>query len=251
MGRSIFRWGYWISPEKRKNVLHNLHIICGEGDHRQKAREVFSSFGRYFVEFLSSVHRRKCLMEETQTFGTEHMLNAAQKGKGVIVVTAHLGNWELAALVTVKLGIPLEAVFFTHPNPFVNQFFIRQRNMEGYRIIPWKQDATRRCLEALRAGRFLAIAGDVDFPGTGVEVNFFEKKTKIPRGPAVFSKRTGAPIVCGLYHWSDRGGVLVFDEPIDPNGRSEEEIAARLAKNLERAIRSYPSQWICFERMWK
>lgn len=250
LAKMVFGVGYWTRLQKRKNVLENLAVVCGS-DVRDGAKEIFSSFGRYLVEFLNPVSKREKMRMSAERFGVEHLTRAYQKGKGVIAVTAHLGNWEMAAYATVKLGFPVSAVFFTHPNPGVDRLFMEQRQVEGLSVIPWRQDATRRCLEALRKGQVLAIAGDIDFPGTGIEVEMFGRKTKISRGPIVFSRRTGASIVPGGYVWGNSSGQLFFDELIEPASCTEEELAKQVARALEKMIRGHPTQWFCFEKMWR
>jgi KDO2-lipid IV(A) lauroyltransferase len=246
----FFKIGYWIDSEKRKNVIQNLSVICGAEHIQSKAREVFASFGRYLVEFLSPLRKREFLRKSTQVIGAENALTVYRRGKGVVSITAHVGNWEMGAYVTTKLGMEVRAVYLTHPNPRLDHLFMNQRRVPGLKVIPWKQDATRRCLEALREGSLLAIAGDVDFPGTGIEVELFGKKTRIPRGPIVFSKRTGAPILPATYKWTASGSRLSFEQPIEPEGCSEEDLASKIAESLEKMIQDDPTQWICFEKMF-
>lgn len=251
LSKKIFRLGYWFSPERRKNIEENLSILFCRKNVRKEAQEVFASFGRYLVEFLSPFQTREHLLKSIRHEGTDHLLNASQKGKGAIAVTGHLGNWEMAAAATARLGLQVSAVFFSHPDPSLNQLFLKQREVEGLKVIPWKKDAAQACLEALRKGETVAIAGDIDFLGTGIDVEFFGKRTKIPRGPIVFSKRTGASIVPGAYIWEKDSGLLFFDEAIDPQGKTEFELAQKIAASLEKMIQRDPTQWICFEKMWK
>ena len=250
LAKAFFKIGYWIDLEKRKNIIENLSVVCGIADVRSRAKEVFASFGRYLVEFLSPPRKREFLRQSTQIVGEENALNAYRRGKGVIGLTAHIGNWEMGAYMTVRLGIDVSAIYITHPNPGLDRLFINQRKVPGLTVIPWKQDATRRCLEALRKGAFLAIAGDIDFPGTGLDVKLFGRNTKIPRGPIVFSKRTGAPIVPAAYVWTSSGSRLIYWEPIEPEDCSEEELGDKIARSLEKMIQDYPTQWICFEKIF-
>jgi KDO2-lipid IV(A) lauroyltransferase len=251
LAKAFFKMGYWTEVEKRKIIIENLSVVYGIVDVRSRAKEVFASFGRYLVEFLSPLWKREILKESTEIIGLENALSVYRKGKGIIGLTAHIGNWEMGAYMTAQLGMEVSAVFITHPNPGLDRLFMNQRKVPGLTVIPWKQDATRRCLEALRKGAFLAIAGDIDFPGTGLDVKLFERYTKIPRGPIVFSKRTGAPIVPAAYVWTSSGSRLIFWEPIEPEDCSEEELGDKIARSLEEMIRDYPTQWICFEKMWK
>lgn len=250
IGEILFGLGYWLSPGKSKNARDNLTVVTGSSV-TSAAREIFGHFGRYWVEFFLPLHKKEILRENSMVEGLHHVMTPCRQGRGVIILAAHLGNWELAAYMTAKLGLELSAVFFTHPNRRIDQVFMEQRRVEGLTVIPWRQDATRRCLEALKQGRILAIAGDIDFQGTGLEVELFGKKTKISRGPVVLARRTGSLIVPGGYVWDNHGkGTLFFDEGIDPRKYTEEELIQKVALALEKMIGRYPTQWFCFERIW-
>ncbi len=232
-------------------MIRNLSVVYQKQDVRKQARGVFASFGQYLAEFLSSLEKKKKFIQSIRYEGLENLLKASAEGKGVIAVTPHLGNWEIAALATVIQNIPVSAVFFSHPDPSLNQLFIDQRTINGLEVIPWKQDATHACLEALRRGRTVAIAGDIDFLGTGIDVELFGKKTKIPRGPIVFARRAQAPIVPGAFIREENLGCLFFDSVIEPEGKTENQLADAIAKALEKMIERDPTQWICFEEIWK
>lgn len=250
MARSLFKLGYWFSFSRRNTVLRNLSIVYPGRNVKHMAREVFAAFGQYFVEFFSPVEVKERLFKDTQFEGFDELLSSYQKGKGIISITAHVGNWELGAYVTARKGIQVNGVFFTHTNPELDKIFMMQRKTENLDVISWKVDATRKCLESLKKGRLLAIAADVDYTGTGIEVELFGQKTKIPRGPLVLSRRTGAPIFPGRYLRTKKGGVLNFENVIYPEGLTEDELAQKIAKALEKMILDAGSQWICFEKIW-
>ena len=248
----IFKTGYWVSPLRRKNIEENLAVVVGSAASRITAKKLFPLFGRYLVEFLSPIDKREVLRKSAKQRGVENMLAAYHKGRGVIVLTSHLGNWEMAAYATARLGVKISAVFLTHANSAVNDIFMKQRRVEGLTVIPWKEDVTRKCIEVLKRRELLAIAGDIDFPGTGIEVELFGRKTRIARGPIVLAKRMGAPIVPGGYVWPHRNeGLLFFDELIEPDGQTEEDLAKKVVAALEKMIGSFPTQWFCFEKMWE
>lgn len=248
--RLLYKLGYWCSPARRANVCANLRMVLGRQDVARQAREVFGSFGRYQVEFLSSRKVKGTLGRRALRQGEPIFSEALRRGRGVLALTPHLGNWEMAAHLLAAYGAPVHAVFFTHPDARLNAVFMAQRRTEGLNVIPWKQDAARLCLEALRRGQIVAIAGDIDFPGTGIEVRWFGKKMRIPAGPVVLARRTGAMIVTGGYVWVKSRGLLLFEEAIDPSGLAGEVLAQKIADSLERLIRRYPTQWICFEKLF-
>ncbi len=251
LSKTIGSFAYYFCSEKRSNVIKNLSVVYQKQDVRKQARKVFASFGQYLAEFLSPLKKKKKFIQSIRYEGLENLLKPSAQGKGVIAVTPHLGNWEMAALATVIQNVPVSAVFFSHPNPSLNQLFMNRRIIHGLEVIPWKQDSTHACLDALRRGRTVAIAGDIDFLGTGIDVELFGKKTKIPRGPVVFSRRAQAPIVPGAFIREGNSGCLFFDSAIYPEGKTENQLADDIAKALEKMIKRDPAQWICFEEIWE
>lgn len=247
----LFKMGYWLSPQRTINIRENLSVVCGTNDIEKKIRQVFLSFGRYFVEFLCPQPKKNILDKKSKHVGVKDLLEVYNKKKGVIALTCHIGNWELAGYFAAKLGIKVSGVFLSHLNPSVDKIFMNSRKVDGLHVIRSKQNPTRRCLEVLRRGEMLAIAGDIDFLETGLEVQLFGKKTKISRGPIILSKRTGAPIVPGGYVRDDTGGTFFFYEAIYPDGKSEGELGVIVAAAIERMIKENPTQWYCFEKMWK
>ncbi|MBI1883030.1 MAG: lysophospholipid acyltransferase family protein [Chlamydiae bacterium] len=246
-----FAFGYWFCPQRRRIIEENLSVILPNTNLEKNVKEVFAFFGRYLALFLSSTKRKENLRRMTRTQGLENLIRPYQGGRGVIALTAHLGNWEMGAYLVVREGMKVSAVFMNHDNDRANRLFIAQRDVPGLTVIPWGDHATSKCLEALKAGHVLAIAGDIDFLGNGMEVNLFGKRVRIPKGPIVLAKRRGVPIVPGGYVWTDSGGLFFFENPILSEGLSEEMLASRVAGALEKMIRKYPTQWLCFERMWK
>ncbi|MBI1869681.1 MAG: lysophospholipid acyltransferase family protein [Chlamydiae bacterium] len=247
----LFKLGSSFTFQSRKVVEENLHTIGLSPSLQKNVNKVFEAFGRYLVFFLSPFRFKEYWIKQIQVQGLDHLKRAYNERRGVIILSSHLGNWEMAVHKTLKMGLEVSAVFSEHLNPQLETLFSRHRKREGLSVISWKKDATTQCLQALRKGRLLAIAGDIDFTKTGVDTIFFGKKTKIPKGPIVLAKRTGALIVPGGYLWNERGGDLFFDEAIDPKGLSEEELGARVTRALEKMICLDPTQWLCFERVWK
>ncbi len=188
--------------------------------------------------------------------GIEHLDSALKKGKGVILVSAHLGNWELGGCVLAKLGYDINAVALSHRHRWVNDFFNARRQLLGMKSIPFGS-ALRRCFKCLQDNRVLALVGDRDYFDNGIQVPFFRKKTIIPKGPAVLSLRFGSPIVLlFIIRNTDDTFVLKFYslQQITPLGDKEREIrqlTLNYLKIIEDAIREYPQQWHVFRRFWE
>lgn len=247
-------------PRDRQAVAENLEAVLGKlppADRRRLVKEVFRNFARYLVEFLSFSKMDRAFLEKRFRFtGKEHLDEALGRGRGVILISAHVGNWELGGAYVSLRGYPLSVVALPHADGRVTRFFTEQRTRKGMDVILLGGSA-RRAFSALKANRILALLGDRDFTARGFVLPFFGRETLIPRGPALLSIKTGAPILpCSVAREGD-GFHLAVEHPVsvqEPSGSDEESRARNLTAvyltRLEAMIRRYPTQWYLFRRFW-
>ena len=240
-----------FSSVDRAAVRANLATVLGHpvAEDSPVVREVFRNFGRYLVEFFNA-HRHQGSAVTIE--GTEQIVERVAPNQGWIILSAHLGNWELGAMALSRLGCRVSVVALPHRDPRTNQLFDASRLRGGVQVVPRGLGATQRCLDLLRKGWALGIAGDREFGSNGITVSFFGRPATLPRGPALLSLRTGAPAVPvflireGL--WRFRFHV---EPPIWPDGpqthASVLALTQRYAHVIERAIRRCPSQWLMFQ----
>ncbi len=183
------------------------------------------------------------------------------RGKGVIVLTAHLGNWELGGVVIALSGYPLWVVALPHKNKLVDEFFTNQRKEKGIHVM-YLGKAVRKCLSLLGDNKMVALVGDKDFSESRIEVDFFGKRSYLPPGPAAFAMKTGAAIVPGfLVRNEDDSFTLRILKPIEPNlsalppesdDKNERlsEIISSYKSIIEEYIKKFPDQWYMFRRFW-
>ncbi|MBI3323090.1 MAG: lysophospholipid acyltransferase family protein [Candidatus Omnitrophica bacterium] len=225
-------------------------------------REVFRNFGMYLVDFFRfSRLRAEQVPGLVRAEGLERMKQSLSSGRGVIGVTAHLGNYELAGAVLSLSGFPVSAVVLTHENRRVDAFFERQRARVGVQGIPVQRMQGRQfleqCLAALRGGHVLGLVADRDYFDHGIPLSMFGRTVRFPTGPASFSLRTGAPIV-PVFVVRERGGKyrFVMEPPIRaPQGVGRDEAIRRMTQQcveaMARHIRQYPTQWYMFQEFWR
>ena len=245
-----------VSPKDRAAVQANLSVIVGgpvSGD-ASAVREVFRNFARYLVEFVGA-HR--LTRPATTVEGTEEVGAALRPYHGAIMLSAHLGNWELGAVALHRLGFRTGAVVLPHRDAHVNHFFDRQRLRCGVEPIPLGIGATAQCLQRLREGWLLGLVGDREFGTGGVTVSFFGHSVTMPSGPALLSLRSGAPAVPVFViregPWRLRFHVGDAVEP-PANTRDASQVVAltqRYAHIMEGVIRRYPSQWLMFQPLFQ
>jgi KDO2-lipid IV(A) lauroyltransferase len=190
--------------------------------------------------------------------GLENYLKARDKGQGVLVLTGHLGAWELSSFYHSLMGMPMGMVIRRLDNPLVDMFVNRIRCLHGNRVIH-KDDFARGLIASMRLGETVGILMDTNMtPPQGVFVPFFGITACSASGMARVAQKTGATVVPGFLLWDEREKqyVLRFGEEIATvdTGNAEEDSVTNTAiftAVLERYIREYPDQWLWMHRRWK
>ncbi len=252
---------YYFSPRDRKAVHDNIKVILKSSNNLETlTKEVFQNFGQYLVEFfrMPEMMNDDYIREHIKIDHIERLEQVLAKGKGAIIITAHIGNWELGSILLGMMGYRLVAVALPHKERPVNDLFNNQRAIRGVTVVP-SHYAVRRCLETLHKNGIIALVADRDFGLTGEVLDFFGRKTLIPKGPAIFSYKTGAPVVpMFLIREGERQFRLMVADPIYPEKVFKGEIDQDLLKNfmkkyigiIEDKILKYPSQWLMFRKFW-
>jgi len=252
---------FLFSKTDREAVRANLRAVVGKNVSQEMVREVFRNFGRYLVDFFTMTKKvtPRYIQEHVECVNVQQIDHALKKGKGVILVSAHVGNWEMAGAVVSSLGYPLAVIALLHKDRRVNAFFDRQRVFFGTTVIPTTTTAVRRCLEHLKANRVLAIMGERDFGTKGIVMDFLGRKAMIPKGTALFSLKTGAPIIPVILVRKDNGDFcFTFHKAlgppaVPPKGITDALVAETMEcylRVLEGEIRKYPLQWLMFREFW-
>ncbi len=222
---------------------------------RKVAARVFPHIGR---EGIASLRLSRAgpeeLRERVEVVGLELVEAALARGRGAILVTGHLGNWEIGGGATAAWGIPLDAVVQRQRNPAFNERIQRMRETFGVRVI-YRHEAARGVLRSLREGRAVALLADQHAARSDLEVPFFGEPARTARGPAVFATRTGAPMLLAEVYripgWR-RARYRIRFEPLDVGSPTDEAgLMAAFHRALEEGIRRAPEQYFWPHRRWK
>jgi Kdo2-lipid IVA lauroyltransferase/acyltransferase len=190
--------------------------------------------------------------------GLENYLAARERGKGVLVLTGHLGAWELSSFYHSLMGMPMGMVIRRLDNPLVDAFVNHVRCLHGNRVIH-KDDFARGLISSMRAGETVGILMDTNMtPPQGVFVPFFGVEACTALGMARIAAKTGAAVVPGFLLWEEEEGqyVLHFGKEVGvvDTGDAEWDAVTNTASftaAIEGYIRRYPEQWLWLHRRWK
>jgi KDO2-lipid IV(A) lauroyltransferase len=239
-------------PRLRRIALRNLEL-AGFGDREAIVRGVFRSIGRVVVTFAQFPRiTRENVGRWIRYDGLENFTAAQARGRGVLVATGHLGNWELSAYAHALMTGPMNIVVRPLDNPRVDELVEKRRALSGNPIIR-KKEAAREILRALKAGEAVGILIDQNSsPEEGVFVDFFGVKACANAAFVKFAHHTGAAVVPGFALWSDaeQRYILRFYPEIPMTGEVHAD-TQRVHSVLEQVIREYPDQWLWIHRRWK
>lgn len=256
IGENFGRVLYVASAKRRNRALHNLSLAFPEKSLEERheiARASFIHFGRESADFLASASRTPDKLEsELEIVGREHVDQALNAGKGALMITGHLGNWERMSSWLSYNGYPLSVIARDTNDPIMNQMVNDVREGPGTRVIS-RGNAAKPILQLLKHNELVGILPDQNTAEHFVP--FFGWPAGTVLGPGLLHRRTGAPLLPCYCVRLDRGHYRVVFEPVleaYPDRKVKGE-GGMLAINqfLERAIRRYPEQWLWFHDRWK
>ena len=242
---------------RRRCVRNMLHVTAGDTAlARRYARRSFAYYAAYLVDFLRFGALTDAELRRRIEFDDWPVIEDARTGNGVVFVTMHFGNWDLAAARIAQRGIPLSVVADTFRHRRLNELVVGSRERLGMRIISAERTGPG-IMRALRRDHVVALLMDVPQPHAGVEVEFFGGTVAVPDGPARIALRTGAPIVAGvlprLGPASERFAGVVERVAFAASGDRERDVRAltqATMRSLERMVRRHPDQWYIFRSLW-
>ncbi len=254
---------YVLDRGHRRVALGNLAQVFGgsPGDrvHKQMVRRVFRHFVRVGAEFvlLPRLIGRVGLDQVIEIAGREHVLEAQRPGRGIVVFSAHLGNWEVIAAAGEPLGLKLHSVGRTLDNPLLEQFLARERGRYVRSVIP-KDGGLPRIARALKQGDSVAMLLDQHAGRRGIEVDFLGRPASTFRAAAELAARFGLPLLGGFGIRVDRTPRfrLEFEPPLWPDQSAPREQEVRrltqaVSDMIARQVKAHPDQWNWLHRRWR
>ena len=261
LGAWIGSLGYRPLGIRRAVVEQQIAAAFPGMDHAEVlriARASYQHFGRNAAEIALAprLGRQGVLDLYTEVVGFDLIENAIAAGTGCILITGHVGNYELGGAFAAARGIPIDAIARRQANPLFDQYITESRGAMGM-VVLHDFEAVKKSARSLRSGRLVAFIADQGVKGlASTFVPFFGRPAKTPRGPAVFAVRLGSPVVFAVSIRLPDGHFRFQVEsiPVADTGDRERDIDTTVASYtaaLERVVRQYPEQYFWQHRRWR
>jgi len=260
-GAILGKTAYYVIPQARKEAFNNLKLAFPRlkiNTYRKICLKVFESIGRNSSDAVRLPKMNwKEIEKMVRTEGMERLEKAYAQGKGVIVITGHIGNFELLATYVSLRGYKVSVIGRELYDPRLNKLLVRSREKAGVHNIPTTANI-KEVIKALNSGRILGILMDQDSSRVrGISVNFFGKPARTPVGAIILALKLYSPIVpMAIVQTREGDYKIIVREEIKPNaGKDKEENILYLTQKctdfLEEVIRRHPDQWVWMHKRWR
>lgn len=251
---------WWASPRLRAVTRDHMAHVLGGGPSAddlaardRAARGCVRAAAHYWADLARYAHldATHALEEYARFDGLDRLFAAVDAGRGVVMVTAHVGAPEFAIHVASALGLDVLALTQMNESRRVNALLHSARRRHGARFTEASLGGLRLAFEQLRCGRIVAMLVDRDMTGTGRAVPFFGEQTTLPEGPIELARRTGATILpCAVLRQGPGRYHVRIEAPLDLVSGDRDVAALALGAALERIIAAAPAQWFALQPIW-
>lgn len=259
LGSLLGRLYYRIAGRQRRRALAQIQecLKLSPKEAERIIRRLFINVGRMFMEVMYIPALKRETIKRYVTIENRHYLtDALAQGKGVVFLTAHIGNWEWLGAALAMDGFPMTSVIKRQPNEQYTRILNEYRRMVGIEIFARGTTELVGAAKALKQGKVLGFLADQDGGHDGVFAEFLGKMASTPKGAAVFAKRFGAPVVPAfIVRRPEDGHRIIIHAPLyyQDTGNEQADVAEftiRLNRVIEETIRQYPDQWLWFQKRW-
>ncbi len=242
---------YYYIPKRRKVAIKNLRTAFPEYSDiwiQNMLKKCYKFFIYNFIQFLAFPKSTDSI--KIQINGQVALDNALEKGKGVILISAHFGAWEILGHWLGVNNYPLRGVAQRQKNKGANKFFEEKRQLSGIKHI-YRKVGMDVLYNILKENKILGLVSDQDAKNKGIFVNFFNTLASTHKGAAIFHLNTSAPMIFGLCIQTGFQEYKIELIPIIPVNNTIEDITKQYTLTLEKIIRKYPEQNFWFHNRWK
>ncbi len=262
LGKIIALIFFYIDGWHRKIALSNLALAFGNEKSStelwQLAKRSYTNMGKSMMEFCRLPKLNKENLQQYVTFsGLDNYLNAFKQNKGVLIITAHFGNWELLAAACSLAGYDGNALARPQNNKYLERLVNHYRSLFGNRVIA-KKNGLREVIRCLKRGEMVGILIDQNVSRSeGIFVNFFGRPASTVIAPALIARKLGVPVI-PTFIIRQAGGThkIVFEKAVRVTvtvdmDQDLQVNTQRFTSIVEAYVKRYPEQWFWVHRRWK
>lgn len=257
VGRGCGILYYRLAKRLRERAKQQLMrgMMLSEEETTPILKRVFSNVATNMLEFfytpnLTRANAHKFLKIE----GLENIDEALKQGKGIVLVAAHLGNWEWLGVTLPMLGYSVVGIGKQQPQPGITTLLTEYRTRFGGEVY-YKGTAVRHAMRALKENKILYLVSDQDGGREGIFIDFLNKPASTPAGPALFARRCGSAVVPAFIRRDGNKHLVTFYPPLDLQETDDAEAdihknLVTITKRVEEEIKKYPTEWLWFQKRW-
>ncbi len=252
---------YYIIPIRKKTVLDNLHSAFPDYNEKKLKSIAFGSYKSFAIALAEILYipamSKEDIKKQVNCSNPELIRNKYEENNGVILLSAHFGNWEyIATSIAAQLNISFSVIIKQQRNPYVTNWMNKARTKWNNEIVPLGI-SIKQTYQTLKDKKIVAMVADQRGPEESIKINFFGRDLSVHTGPAVLSLKTGAPILYGISvrqnDYSYKSVMTEISKENLPESKEDriKELSQRHMTYLEGYIREYPEQWLSMHKRWK
>jgi KDO2-lipid IV(A) lauroyltransferase len=252
---------YYIIPIRKKTVLENLHNAFPDYDENKVKNIAFGSYKSFAIALVEILYMpamsKEDIKKQVDCSNPDLIRIKYEENNGVILLSAHFGNWEyIATSIAAQLNISLSVIIKQQRNPYVTNWMNKARTKWNNEIVPLGI-SIKQSYQRLKDKKIVAMVADQRGPEESIKINFFGRDISVHTGPAVLSLKTGAPVLYGISvrqdDYSYKSVMTEISKENLPESKEEKikELSQRHMAYLEGYIREYPEQWLWMHKRWK
>ncbi|MEN6412068.1 MAG: lysophospholipid acyltransferase family protein [Veillonellales bacterium] len=259
IGRQLGRLYYHLAARQSRRAMNQMQesLSVSAKEAERITRRLFRKLGQTFMEVLyTPVLTPEKIKQLVTLENDQYLADAVSQGHGVVLLTAHIGNWEWLGAALAMAGFPLTTLIKKQPNDQHTRILNEYRQKVGMEIFSRGTSELVGAARALKKGKILSFLADQDAGVSGVFVSFLGKAASTPLGPAVFAKRFHSPIVPVFIVRRPEGGHRAIVEPpliMEDTGDETVDLynaTEKMTRIIEAVIRQYPDEWLWFQKRW-
>ena len=252
---------YYLIPIRKATTIENLRNAFPDFDNKKIKKIAFGCFNSFCITLIEILYMPAMTEDEikkqVKCINSELIKNKYDEQKGVILLSAHFGNWEFVATsVASQLSIPFSVMVKAQRNPYVTSWMNNVRTKWNNEIVPLGI-SIRQTYQTLKNKNIVAMVADQRGPQESMKIMFFGREVSVHTGPAVLALKTGAPILYGIpvrqndYSYETTMVEISMEDLPDSHEEKIKEISQRHMTYLESYIKKYPEQWLWMHKRWK